>query len=111
MIVKINNRVIGELVPEYRVFKKTVDSTKHLFLKLDAWGIDGEYFRNVLLPSNYMIEIYDKNEKTLYKADAKLWNKKGQYFHFKNKIVDHRAQIFLSRRFFEKLVSPMNMDN
>jgi hypothetical protein len=108
MLVKINAgsqwaRVIGELFPEQHLFKKNVALSKHLFKKMDAWGIDAQYFTDVLKPNNYDIEIYECEEKKIYKTTAEQFVKKGQHYHFINQGIDNRAQIFLSRRFWQVL--------
>jgi hypothetical protein len=110
MIVKINDntpyaRTIGEIFPDQRLFKKNVSLSKHLFKKLDAWGFDAQYFTDVLKPSNYDIEIYEKEEHKLYKTNAETIAKKGQFYHF-NKEEDHKAQIFLPRRYWNILLVP-----
>lgn len=107
MIIKINEgsayeRVIGESDPAIRLFTKRVKESKHLFRKFDAWGIDADYFRNVLLPNNYTIKIVDTEKDKVYITMAEKFSKNGQHFHFK-KDQDYQAQIFLSRRFWEVL--------
>lgn len=101
MIVKINRgqpneRVIGELYPAEKIFLKRIRSSKHVFQKLDAIGIDAEYFDQVLLPEKYFIEVQDLDTGITYGIDAEVMKKIGQYFHFKN-AEDHRAQLFLPR--------------
>ncbi|HEB13629.1 MAG TPA: hypothetical protein ENI13_01465 [candidate division CPR3 bacterium] len=106
-VVRVNGRVIGELLPEERLFKKTVLESKHLFQTFDAWGIDSDFFTDVLEPQDYTIEVFDVENKALYTVEAEKFKKHGRYFHFKNEKEDHKAQIFLSRRFFDKrLVQP-----
>ncbi|HEA84587.1 MAG TPA: hypothetical protein ENI04_01230 [Candidatus Wildermuthbacteria bacterium] len=100
--IRINNRVIGELFPEERLFKKQVQASKHLFLTLDAWGIDSDFFTDVLHENGYTIEVLETENGILYTVDAEVFGKKGQYFHFKEEKEDHRAQIFLSRRHWKK---------
>jgi len=102
MLIKLGNRVIGNLDYEYRTFDKNVKLSKHLFKKFDAWGIDAKYFTDVLLPGNYTIRVFESEEEVMYKIDVKTWKKNAEYFHFKNEDEDHRAQTFLSRRFFKK---------
>jgi len=104
-IVRINvgtphERMIGEVFPQSKLFKKTVSKSKHLFQVFDAWGIDAMYFTEVLLPNDYSIYIYDTDEHKHYKISAKEFKKHAQFFHFKNENEDHRAQIFCSRRNF-----------
>jgi len=102
MIVKINEgkpdeRIIGEIFPEKKMFIKKVDIKKHLFKKLDAWGLDARYFTDVLLPNNYQIIIIEKSENKIYQVLAESFKKNAQYYHFKGE-RDHLAQIFLARR-------------
>jgi hypothetical protein len=106
MIIKINEgtpqeRIIGELFVDKGVFFKQVSKKKHLFRKLDAWGIDAEYFENVLLPNNYFIQILDKDENKYYGIEAQEFKKNRKFFHFKNPGEDHRAQAFLPLRFWK----------
>ena len=102
MLIRLGNRVIGDLDYEYRTFDKKVRLSKHLFKKFDAWGIDAQYFTDVLLPGNYTIRVFDLENEVMYKVSVKTWKKNAQYFHFKNAKEDHRAQTFLSRRHFIK---------
>lgn len=101
MIVKINygavEKIIGELSGS--IFSKKVSKAKHLFRKYDAWGVDAKYFTDVLLPNNYQIKIYDRDEKKTYTISAEEFKKNGVFFHFKTD-ADYGAQIFCPRRYF-----------
>jgi|TARA_R100000049_G_C1950854_1_gene98549 phenylpropionate dioxygenase-like ring-hydroxylating dioxygenase large terminal subunit len=101
MKVEIGNRVIGETFPEERIFRKKVRISAHLYRVWDAWGIDAKFFTDVLLPMNYQIEVFEVEEGKIYEVDAEKFKKHGVYFHFKEEDEDHRAQIFLSRRFWK----------
>lgn len=94
--VQVGNRTIGFCDPHRKYFQKIVRLSRHLFRKLDAWGIDAEYFNEVLLPLNYWVEIWESEEKKQYRASAKTIQEKGQYLHFKG----HKAQIFLPREYW-----------
>jgi hypothetical protein len=100
--IKTSSRevTIGMLDTKNKTFFKSIQGSKHLFRVLDAWGIDGRYFTDVLLPNNYTIKITDTEDGTIYTTTAKTIDKKGQYYHFKNK-DDDKAQIFLSRRHWD----------
>jgi len=102
MIIKVGKRIIGETDTDNRVFDKSVYKSKHLFKKFDSWGIDSDFFTDVLLPQDYTIRIFEKEDNILYKTTAEHWKKHARYFHFKQEDEDHKAQIFLSRRFFTK---------
>ena len=96
-------RMIGFLNHNRKTFKKEVYLSKHLFRKFDAYGIDAEYFTNVLLPNNYKIIVVEKEEKKVYNISVKGFKKHSMYFHFKeNQNKDHRSQIFCPRRFWKK---------
>ena len=99
MVIRVGRRVIGEWHDDIKEFRKKVKLSKHLFRMFDAWGTDGKFFNDVLLPNNATIKIYDEENKILYISYAKDWKKNGQYYHFKGK-QDHKAQIFLSRKYF-----------
>ena len=108
MIVKINEgtpfeRVIGDLDYEYRIFRKNVSLSKHLFRKLDAWGIDGQYFTEVLLPNSYTVEVFEREEKRLYKTSVNKIKEHGVFLHFKRPGFENRAQVFMSRKHWEIL--------
>lgn len=107
-IVKINEgtskvRVIGHLDEKDKIFRKTVLKSKHLFRKFDAFGIDAQYFCDVLLPNDYRVQIWEKEENEVYEITAKEFKKHAVYFHFKNESDDHRSQVFCSRRFWLRL--------
>ncbi len=99
--VKIGKKIIGEIDQERKVFAKKVDLKKHLFRKLDAWGIDGYYFKHVLLPENYKIKLFECQEGKVYETDAKTFDEHGVWLHFKGKGVDHGAQAFLARQYWK----------
>jgi len=83
---------IGELLN--RIFYKKVSIKKHLFKKLDAYGIDAEFFNDVLLNQADFIKVKEKETGEILHTTVKHFQKKGKYLHFK----PHKAQIFLSRR-------------
>ncbi len=106
MMIKIGKKTIGEIIPDRKLFIKTsVNKSEHLFRVYDAWGMDSEYFEKVLLPSNYTIRVFEKEERTTYVTDAENYKKNGKYFHFKNEGEDHRAQIFLPRAYWKVIKS------
>jgi hypothetical protein len=97
-----NNKVIGILDDKKKIFKKIVWKSKHLFRSLDAWGIDGKFFSEVLLPNNYTIQVHDKEENIIYETTAENIKKHGYFYHFKNKRGDWGVQIFLPRVYWKK---------
>ena len=101
-VVRVNNRVIGILDPIYRTFDKNVRKSVHLFRVYDAWGIDAKYFRDILFEGGYTIRVFEREEGILYKVTAEKWKKHAEHQHHKKGKIDHKAQTFLSRRFFEK---------
>ena len=95
-------KMIGMLYPEEKLFVKTVYGSRHLFRVLDAWGVDARYFTRVLLPNDYLIKVIDKETNQIYLAKASKVKKEGEFYHFKKEGEDDKAQIFLSRKFWEK---------
>ena len=92
--MKIQNssgKTIGIYDKENNVFRKKVSAAKHLFKKLNAWGIDGEVFNSLLLPKNTQIEVYDNDTQRLYAVDAKTYALNGKWLHFEG----YGSQIFL----------------
>lgn len=95
-------RFIGEIDHDRKLFVKKVRLSEHLFKKLDAWGMDAQYFNDVLLPGGYTIMVYEEEEDLWYGAPAQIIKDKGTFLHFKNGPVDHRAQVFLPRIHWKK---------
>ena len=113
IVLKTNrrNRFIGTYDAEKNTFTKVVRVSKHLFRKLDAFGIDGYYFREVLLPNNTLIKVLDKDERVEYLIRAEDFNKHGQYYHFNKDGEDNKAQIFCPRRnFLKSEILPKKVD-
>lgn len=102
MNIQVNNRIIGNYDYDLNYLNKKVEESKHLYQKLDAWGIDARFWRDVLLPRNSEIDIFDKENGILYKTKAEIYFKHGEFLHFKGE-EDHQAQVFLSRRYFEQI--------
>lgn len=105
--VKINKgtpqeRIIGILDTDKKVFSKTIRGSIHIFRVLDAIGVDSDYLTNVLLPNNYTIKVKDRETGRVYVTTAEVIKKSGEYYHFKNEHEDDRTQIFLPRRFWGK---------
>lgn len=80
------------------VYRKKVKGSIHLFRKLDAWGVDAEFFNNDLKDKANDIRILDTEEQTIYSVKVKYMEMHGQYLHFK----PHRAQFFLPRKYWKK---------
>lgn len=93
-----NNKTIGFLDEKRGLFIKKVRKSKHLFRKLDAWGIDYEYFSDILLPNNFKIRIVDLDDMMIYEILASEMKKQGIILQF----GDYGKQIFLPRNKFEK---------
>ena len=93
--------MIGMFYSDINMFVKRVKLSKHLFKVLDAWGIDSDFFTDVLLPRNISIKVVEEEERKEYTITAEKFKQKGQYSHFKNKNRDDRAQIFCPRRFWD----------
>lgn len=90
-------KVIGEL--RDGTFLKRVKKSKHLFKKLDAWGIDADTFKTMLRITANQILVFDIENDILYKTSVADFEKHGVFLHFK----PHRAQIFLPREKWEKI--------
>jgi len=94
--------VIGTLDTDKKEFSKKVQKSKHLYRVLDAWGTDADYFTNVLLPNKYTLRFVDIEDKIRYTVTAEKFAKEGEHLHFKGNGKDYGAQIFLSRRHWNK---------
>ena len=105
MKIEVDNRFIGELLEDKKLFYKKVVESKHLFKKEDAWAIDAQKFKDVIEPKCTFVLITDEHG-TNYLTLTEIFNKKGVYYHFK----PHRSQIFLPRRYFVKTLKAMTAE-
>lgn len=87
-------KVIGTL--DNGIFSKSVKKSKHLFVKLNAWGIDAPYFKAVVEPTCTIVKVRETEEKKTYLTTPQIIAKHGEYKHYK----PHRAQIFLPLRYW-----------
>jgi len=92
-------RKIGSLSDkDKQVFYKTMSFSKHLYKKLDAIGIDAQYFKEQMVGKVRQIRVKDQDKNIIYSVDTNLYDEKGIYLHFK----PHRSQIFLPRKWWYK---------
>jgi len=116
--VKGHRITIGEI--ENKIFKKTVEKSKHLFRKPDSWGFDYRALIDVILPQVKLIVIYDKEEKLyyatipatfgIYENDKFVKSTKIEIRHY-NKNGENLAQVFLPRRYWLKSKYDFDLDN
>ena len=92
-------RFIGTYDPERRLYVKRVRQSAHLFRKLDAWGIDAEYFTEKLKARGACIRVHDIETGMLYQTTVSQFLEWGEYLTFKG----HRAQIFLPRVYWDQV--------
>lgn len=87
-------RKIGDLDKLHHRFYKQVDSRKHKFRVLSAYGIDSNFLNTKL--TDYTIYLEEIDTGHHYKVSAKDFKEKGQYYHFKQgDKIDHDTQLFL----------------
>lgn len=86
----VGTRLIGHL--EDGVFTSKRQSSKHLYKKLNAWGIDCKAFDGMLKNQGLkQLVIIDTESHIRYITEADNFKKHGTILHFK----PHRAQVFL----------------
>jgi hypothetical protein len=107
--IKIHERVIGIFDEKKNRFVKTVSSSRHLFRKFQAYGIDAEFFVKELLPHDTTIYILETDTGKKFKSQAKQWNDKNLFYHF-NDEVENKAQIFFPRAEMEEIKDPKLTD-
>ncbi len=90
--------VIGEYDPDHLVFSKKIKGSKHILRKLDAIGIDAATFKNLIEAQCNVVMVEDTETGTKYMTTPDIIAKRGEYKHYK----PHRAQIFLSRRYWAR---------
>jgi hypothetical protein len=95
-------RFIGTL--NKNVFSKRVSASRHLFRKLDAWGMDYEILYK--LPEKTVVRITDLESQTIYQVPIKEWKSQGIILHFKEGTADHNTQVFLPRDKFTQIGIP-----
>lgn len=88
-------RTIGIIQDDF--FIKHVKLSKHLFWRLDAWGIDAPTFENVLRPQKKKLRVIDDEEKKVYEVDSETFGTYGKEQHF----AGYGRQIFLPRRWWK----------
>ena len=92
-IVMFRERRIGLYNTERNIFiKHGVKKSKHLFLKMDAWGVDENTFKNILKPGcRIIVEEVEENKR--YETTKEKMLADGQYMNF----GEHGLQLFLPR--------------
>lgn len=64
------------------LFQKNVDSTKHLFIKYDGYGIQKSAFDKLLRGKSGNIEINEEDTYKTYKVSIKTWEEKGKEINY-----------------------------
>lgn len=104
MNISYNNgsetKMIGSVNHDTKVYSKRVKESKHLFRVLDAWGVSADVLNT--LPG-YTIQVYDSENKVLYRTTVENFKEKGQYYHFKGSGRDHGTQMFLKREYWDRV--------
>ena len=91
----IGRRLIGELVDG--VFTSRRHASKHLYKKLDAWGLDCKAYDGMVADQGlHTVRIIDLDTKTTYATHAENFKKYGTILHFK----PHRSQVFLPLKYW-----------
>jgi len=92
-------RLIGHFDKEDKTLYVTRSRKKHFMKKLGAWGIDAKAYRGLMERGLTFVVLYDKDSGKRYITEARNFDEKGEYKHFK----PHRAQIFLAERYWRLL--------
>lgn len=91
----VGRRLIGELIDG--VFTSHRQSSKHLYKKLDAWGLDIKAYDGMVANDGlHTVRIVDSDTKTTYSTHAENFKKYGTILHFK----PHRTQVFLPLKYW-----------
>lgn len=90
-IIRIGNKTIGIYNQKDNIFMKHgVKKSKHIFKKMDAWGIDATIIDTILKPECKII-INEVEEKVAYQTTLETFKEKGRYLNYK----DFGLQVFL----------------
>lgn len=87
----IDGKIVGKL--ENGVFSKSVSRRKHLFRLANGWGIQYQILKD--LPDETVIEIYDKDDRKMYRTTKKDYWSKGKLIN-----LGHGEQVVLDRGHF-----------
>lgn len=79
-----------------RVFRKGVNSDKHLLKIMDAFGIELDVFNDLKKENCSEIRILDTKTGTIYSAKLDVWKEHSVERNFET------TQVFLSRKFMEQ---------
>lgn len=93
MKIQVDGKIIGELVNN--VFTKYVNDKKHLYRRLDAYGIDLKVFEEALEPTNAQIVIH--SDSGVYTTYARTYRTHGIVIN-----EGFGRQIMLPRKYFDK---------
>lgn len=90
--------LVGKL--EGKVFRKVVQSSKHLFKSIESgcWGMGNDVLKE--LPADGVIRILDREDMTVYEVSVAEFKEKGTVKQFK-KEADHGVQVFLPLSHFK----------
>lgn len=92
--IDVNNKKIIAGEWKDNVFKKSVQKSKHLFKKLDAWSIQKEITDK--LPNYTEIRIKDTEDNIEYIISLLDFVKHGEVFDY-----GHGEQVFCPRSYFK----------
>lgn len=98
--------MVGDILDHLKLFRKTVSGSKHLFHKLDAWGIDAAFFDTTLHKLKCIV-LKDEDDCTYYVTSPARFKENGEYKHF----TGYNAQIFLPRKYWESTKSKAELEN
>ena len=89
---------IGRYDDVRNIFITSRDTSKHLLRNRNAWALDYKLFKDVLLPVNASIRIYERKKGLLYTVKANVFEEHGEVIEYQN----HRPQICLNLDYFTK---------
>lgn len=93
----VGRRLIGEV--DGGIFTTRRQSSKHLYNKLNAWGIDCKAYDGMLKDKElHTIRVIDLDTETTYSTHAENFKKYGTILHFK----PHRTQVFLPLKYWSE---------
>ena len=96
MNITHNNKTIGVWNSYEREFTSHRRKSKHLFKKLNAWGLDGKAFEKIQERGGKIV-IIETEEKKRYTTWPSMFEKFGAWFEFGS----HGKQIFLPLEYWE----------
>ena len=105
-IINVNGRElkIGNYDTEDKTWYIDRDKERHFMRKIESWGLDENMYKFLKNEGMLKVIIRDYNTGETWEIDVEDIENHKRYLHFKNLKgkVDHKTQIFIAEKHWEK---------